>query len=53
MRETRPSGSEGGVGSHPHPYLYLCVQTLARIGDGGIGPDDKRYPAIQCGSWVG
>ena len=28
MREIYPSGSEGGAGSYPRPYLY---QTLPRL----------------------
>ena len=34
MREIRPSGSEGGVRSIPHPYPYRC-RLGARAATGG------------------
>ena len=44
MREIRPSGSEGGVGSIPHPYPYRPV------GNRGGGADRRPHAALGDGA---
>jgi len=43
MREIRPSGSEGGVRSIPHPYPYR--------GSAVMRSDARRCPLLHLPGW--
>ena len=46
MRETRLSGSEGGVGHKPHPYPYYSP-TVARVREGYLGKQDEKTRNLE------
>jgi hypothetical protein len=53
MREIRTSGSEGGVGSIPHPYLYIwrwtALFTALRWDLGGGTVEDSPRASDRVG----